>query len=65
MQKHSWMLWLVPAGVWGVYMCWLWGYQAGYERGNAQAWDSARSTLNAIQISTTETTTPVLTRPFE
>ncbi|MFO0919799.1 MAG: hypothetical protein U0872_15985 [Planctomycetaceae bacterium] len=40
MSKQFWRLWLVPFVAWGVYMCWLSGYEAGLTAGNDQAWDS-------------------------
>ncbi len=45
MTKHSWMLWLAPAAVWAVYMCWLTGYQNGYEQGHNEGWETARTAL--------------------
>lgn len=42
MTKHGWTLWLAPAAVWAVYMCWLAGYQSGYEQGLDTGWSSAR-----------------------
>ncbi len=45
MTKHSWTLWLAPAAVWAVYMCWLTGYQNGYEQGHNAGWETARSSF--------------------
>ncbi len=45
MSKHGWMLWVAPAAIWAVYMCWLTGYQSGYEQGHSAAWASARAAL--------------------
>lgn len=45
MTKHGWMLWLAPVAVWGVYMCWLSGYQSGYDQGHCEGWDTARASF--------------------
>ena len=45
MTKHSWMLWMAPVAAWTVYMCWLSGYQNGYEQGHTAGWDTARNAL--------------------
>ena len=42
MSKHCWLLWLVPAAFWAVSMCWLTGYQNGYEQGHSAGWETAR-----------------------
>lgn len=43
MTKHSWMLWAAPVAIWGVYMCWLTGYQNGYDHGHHDGWDRAHA----------------------
>uniref|UniRef100_A0A7C2JYX8 LemA family protein n=1 Tax=Schlesneria paludicola TaxID=360056 RepID=A0A7C2JYX8_9PLAN len=48
MSKNSWLIWLVPAAAWAVYMCWLAGYRSGYEQGHTEAWDSARKALMTV-----------------
>jgi hypothetical protein len=47
-NKNAWMIWLAPAAVWGIYMCWLAGYRSGFEQGHTQAWDSAQDALVSI-----------------
>lgn len=42
MTKRFWWLWLVPFGAWGVSMCWISGYEAGFEAGHGQAWESLK-----------------------
>jgi hypothetical protein len=41
MSRQFWMLWLMPVGAWAVYMCWLTGYQSGYEAGHDDGWTKA------------------------
>jgi|GEM_PF-6450246 len=43
MTKQSWMLWAAPVAIWGVYMCWLTGYQNGYDHGHHDGWDRAQA----------------------
>lgn len=38
MTIENWKLWLVPLGLWGTYLCWNAGYQAGYVDGHESAW---------------------------
>lgn len=45
-SRTSWMLWLVPLGLWAVYLCWLTGYRNGYESGHDDGWNTARKTIN-------------------
>jgi hypothetical protein len=42
MSKHGWMLWLAPVAAWAVYMCWLTGFQTGYDAGHTDGWATAR-----------------------
>lgn len=42
MKNHAWILWLAPIGVWAVYMCWLTGFQSGYDAGHNDGWATAR-----------------------
>lgn len=57
MTKHSWMLWMAPVAVWAVYMCWLTGYQSGYDQGHTAGWDTARSAFmpSAVPLETWQT----------
>lgn len=41
MSKHAWLIWATPVALWAVYMCWLSGYQVGYEEGHDSGWQSA------------------------
>jgi hypothetical protein len=50
MTKHGWMLWLAPIAVWAVYMCWLTGFQSGYEAGHNDGWDTARRSFMPVRI---------------
>ncbi len=45
MANQSWKLWLVPFGLWGLYVCWHSGYQSGYADGHETAWSMARPSL--------------------
>lgn len=37
MANQSWKLWLIPFGLWGLYLCWYSGYQLGYADGHETA----------------------------
>jgi hypothetical protein len=41
MAKHGWLVWLTPLACWAIYMCWLTGYQSGYQVGHVDGWDTA------------------------
>lgn len=45
MANQTWKLWLVPFGLWGLYLCWYSGYQSGYAEGHETAWDMAQPHL--------------------
>jgi len=45
MTRHVWLLWLTPLVCWGVYLCWLSGYQNGYRAGHDDGWDTAVRSL--------------------
>jgi hypothetical protein len=47
MANQSWKLWLVPFGLWGLYLCWYSGYQSGYADGHETAWSMSRPSLVA------------------
>ncbi|MBC8113019.1 MAG: hypothetical protein H7062_01455 [Candidatus Saccharimonas sp.] len=47
MANQSWKLWLVPFGLWGLYLCWYSGYQSGYADGHETAWSMSRQSLIA------------------
>lgn len=47
MANQSWKLWLVPFGLWGLYLCWYSGYQSGYADGHETAWSMSRPSLIA------------------
>lgn len=42
MANQNWKLWLVPFGLWGLYLCWYSGYQSGYADGHETAWSMSR-----------------------
>lgn len=52
MNKHGWMLWLAPVAVWTVYMCWLTGFNSGYEAGHTDGWATARKVLMPQRTAT-------------
>ena len=45
MANQSWKLWLVPFGLWGLYLCWYSGYQSGYADGHETAWNMSQPSL--------------------
>jgi hypothetical protein len=45
-SRLSWPLWLVPLACWAVYLCWMAGYQNGYESGHDDGWNRARKVIN-------------------
>lgn len=45
MANQSWKLWLVPFGLWGLYLCWYSGYQSGYADGHETAWSMSQPSL--------------------
>ena len=47
MANQNWKLWLVPFGLWGLYLCWYSGYQSGYADGHETAWSMSRPSLIA------------------
>ena len=47
MANQTWKLWLVPFGLWGLYLCWYSGYQSGYADGHETAWSMSRPSLVA------------------
>jgi len=47
MANQNWKLWLVPFGLWGLYLCWYCGYQSGYADGHETAWSMSRPNLVA------------------
>jgi hypothetical protein len=50
MAVESWKLWIIPLGLWGLYLCWHCGYQSGYAEGHETAWRMSRPTLG-IQVA--------------
>jgi hypothetical protein len=42
MAVESWKLWIIPLGLWGLYLCWHCGYQSGYAEGHETAWRMSR-----------------------
>lgn len=49
MAKHSWIIWIAPLAVWGVYMSWLSGYSNGYEQGHNEGWQTARTAFTKVR----------------
>ena len=45
MANQSWKMWLVPFGLWALYLCWYSGYQSGYADGHETAWGMSRPSL--------------------
>ncbi|MBI1348736.1 hypothetical protein GC163_20885 [bacterium] len=50
MTKHAWMVWAAPVAIWGVYMCWLSGYQNGYDHGHHDGWDRAAANFAPVNL---------------
>jgi hypothetical protein len=51
MLTRPWMIWSVPALVWGCFMCWAAGYQAGFDEGQDEAWHTARKSFVPVASS--------------
>ena len=45
MANQSWKMWLVPFGLWALYLCWYSGYQSGYADGHETAWSMSQPSL--------------------
>ncbi len=41
MSKDTLKYWIVPLGLWGLYTCWYFGFQAGYDHGYGDGYISA------------------------
>ncbi len=50
MIVEGWKLWIVPVGLWALYVCWHTGYQAGYSDGHETAWQMSRPAMVVAKI---------------
>lgn len=50
MTKQTWLIWATPVAIWGVYMCWLSGYQNGYDHGHHDGWDRAAANFAPVNL---------------
>jgi hypothetical protein len=47
MRRSNWLFWSAPLMAWGVYWCWLAGYQSGYEAGHHDGWGRSREMIQS------------------